>query len=135
MMKSAPPPNVDAYLDGLSDEKRKVLEHLRQVIKSAAPEAEEVISYQIPAYKYHGILCYFAAYEKHFSLFAVHKELFLDELKDFKTSKGTIQFTADKQLPDDLVRRIVRHQVAENEATLEVKKATKKVSKASKPKY
>ena len=50
-------PNVDVYLDGLSDEKRAVLEHLRQVIKSAAPEAKEVISYAMPAYDYHGILC------------------------------------------------------------------------------
>ena len=115
-------PNVDVYLDGLSDEKRAVLEHLRQVIKSAAPGAKEVISYAMPAYDYHGILCYFAAFEKHFSLFAVHKEPFIDELKDFKTSKGTIQFTAKKPLPDDLVRRIVLHRKSENEAKFASKK-------------
>lgn len=129
-MKSAPPPNVDAYLDSLSDDKRQVLEHLRQVIKSAAPEAEEVISYQMPAYKYHGILCYFCAFEKHFSLFAVHKEPFMEELKDFKVSKGTIQFTAEKPIPDDLVRRIVQFRKSENEEALALKKANKKVSKS-----
>lgn len=126
-MKSAPPLSVDDYMNGLPDEKRLVLEHLRQVIKSAAPEAEEVISYQMPAYKYHGILCYFCAFEKHFSLFAVHKEPFAEELKDFKMSKGTIQFTADKPIPDDLVRRIVQFRKTENEEALALKKANKKV--------
>ena len=127
MDKSAPYKDVDSYLSALPEPQRLALEHLRQLIKTTEPKAEESISYGMPAYKYHGQLCYFAAFENHCSLFAVNKESFKEELKGFKTSKGTIQFTLDKPLPDDLVRRIVAFRAKENEekAALKSSKTTK----------
>lgn len=119
------PASIDAYIDALPDKQRLALTHLRQIIKAAAPEAEEIISYKMPAYKYHGQLCYFAAYDNHYSLYAVHKEGFMDELKGYKVSKGTIQFPYDKPLPDDLVSRLIAFRVAENEVAFALKKAKK----------
>ena len=125
MEKSPAPASIDAYLNDLPEKQRLALEHLRQVIKKAAPKAEEIISYKMPAFKYHGQLCYFAAYVNHYSLYAVHKEGFMDELKDYKVSKGTIQFPYDKPLPDDLVSRLIAFRMMENEE----KNALKKIKK------
>lgn len=126
MDKSPAPASIDAYLNDLPEKQRLALEHLRQVIKKAAPKAEEIISYKMPAFKYHGQLCYFAAYENHYSLYAVHKEGFMDELKDYKVSKGTIQFPYDKPLPDDLVSRLIAFRMMENEEKDTLKKTAKK---------
>ena len=128
MDKSPAPASIDAYLNDLPEKQRLALEHLRQVIKKAAPKAEEIISYKMPAFKYHGQLCYFAAYAHHYSLYAVHKEGFMDELKDYKVSKGTIQFPYDKPLPDDLVSRLIAFRMMENEE----KNALSKSKKAKK---
>ena len=126
MEKSNAPISVDAYLNALPEKQKSALEHLRQIIKGTAPKAEEVISYGMPAYKYYGQLCYFAAFDKHCSLFAVNKTAFLAELKDYKISKGTIQFTLDKPLPDDLVKRIIESRMKENEAKYALQKTKKK---------
>ena len=125
MDNSPTPTSIDAYIEALPDKQRLALTHLRQIIKTAAPKAAEIISYKMPAFKYYGQLCYFAAYANHYSLYAVHKEGFMDELKDYKVSKGTIQFPYDKPLPDDLVSRLIAFRVAENEAKQEVAKAMK----------
>lgn len=87
--------NVDAYLDALPEKQKLVLAHLREIIRTTAPAAEEQISYGIPAYKYYGMLVYFAAFKKHCSLFAVNNKVFEEELKDYKTSTGTIQFSPE----------------------------------------
>ena len=125
MNNSAPPKTVDAFFNDLSEKQRLALQHLRQIIKAAAPKAEEIISYGMPAYKYHGQLCYFNAYDNHYSLYAVNKESFAEELKGYKTSKGTIQIPYDKPLPDDLVRRLVAFRMKENEAKYELTKFKK----------
>jgi uncharacterized protein YdhG (YjbR/CyaY superfamily) len=109
--------SIDEYLALQPEKVRKTLENIRQIIKETAPEAEEVISYGIPAFKYHGMLVYFAGYKKHCSLFggtgALTEEM-KDELKTYKTSKGTIQFTVEKPLPDELVRQIVKYRMKQN---------------------
>ncbi len=121
--------NIDDYLAQLPENQRIMLEELRQTIREAAPQAEEVISYQMPAFKYNGMLVYFAAFKNHCSLFggnaSVIKEM-AAELKDYKTSTGTIQFTDDKPLPAALVRKIVLARVKENEAKVKTKKSTLK---------
>ena len=89
------------------------------MIRSAAPrEATEVISYQIPAIKHDRILVWFAAFSGHCSLFptAAIVEKFKNELKDFTTSKGTIQFPVDKPLPIALIKKLVKARVAQNES-------------------
>lgn len=114
---------IDEYLDGVSDENRAVLQHLREVIRAAAPDAEECISYMMPAFKHKGKpLVYFSAFTKHCSFFpgGIVKG-FEDELKDYKTAKGTIQFTPKKPLPDDLVMRIVQFRIQENEEKARLK--------------
>lgn len=112
--KSAPK-NIDEYLAGVPEPGRGTLKRLRAVIRSVVPaEATETISYGIPAFKYKGILVWFAAFEGHCSLFptAAVIEEFKEELKGFVTSKGTIQFTTERPLPDALVKKMVKARVA-----------------------
>jgi uncharacterized protein YdhG (YjbR/CyaY superfamily) len=116
--KLPPPRTVQEYFSRLPSDSREVLLHLRMTIKAVAPEAEEVISYQIPAFRFHGILVYYAAFKDHCSLFiaspAVRRD-FDRDLKPFGGGKGTVRFTSEKPLPDALVKRIVQARMAENE--------------------
>ena len=116
--KSASAQTVEDYLAALPEEVRVTLEKIRKAIKAAAPRATEVISYQIPMYKHHGMLVGFAAFKDHCSFFPGAKPIatFKDELKAYKTSKGTIRFPIGKPLPAALVKKLVKERVAENEA-------------------
>ena len=122
-VKPGTPQTVDDYLATLPEEARATLEKIRKTIKATAPKATEGISYQMPMYKHHGMLVGFAAFKDHCSLFpgakaiATHK----DELKAYKTSKGTIRFPIGKPLPAALVKKLVKTRIAENEAALKKK--------------
>ena len=119
---TAPAKTVDEYLEPFSPSVRNELEKLRQTIKAAAPKAEEVISYQMPAYKYQGMLVYFAAWKTHIGFYPAGRlEAFTKELSGYERSKGTIRFPIDKPLPFGLISKIVKFRVKENEA----KKKTK----------
>jgi uncharacterized protein YdhG (YjbR/CyaY superfamily) len=109
--------SVDEYLAGVSQPARSTLQKIRATIRSLAPPgATEVISYGIPMFKYKGMLMGFAAFTDHCSLFpGAIVEGFKDELKDYRTSKGTIQFPVDKPPPTTLIRKIVKARVAQNE--------------------
>jgi uncharacterized protein YdhG (YjbR/CyaY superfamily) len=116
MKAKAKPQTIDEYLAPLSNDKRAALEKLRRAIKSAAPEVEECISYDIPAFRLRGrLLVSFGAWAKHCSFFpgahpvAAHK----DELAAYDTDKGTIRFPVDRPLPATLVRKLVRTRIAE----------------------
>jgi uncharacterized protein YdhG (YjbR/CyaY superfamily) len=116
--------NMGEYLATLPDTQRNALEALRQTIKEAAPEAEEVISYQIPAFKYKGMLVYFAAYKNHCSFFVGNGSLIASmksELTDYETTKSAIHFTPEKPLPITLVQKIVWRRIGENEFKVENK--------------
>jgi len=122
--KRAPAKDVDTYLASAPKELRKALENLRAAIKAAAPKAEELISYQIPTYKYHGPLVHFVARESYCSFIAVSKtvlEKFKGELAGFDTSGTTIHFTVEHPLPAVLVKKIVKARIAENEAQAKLK--------------
>ena len=121
--KTTPPKSVDDYLAAVPNDARKTLEKLRQVIKSAAPKATEVISYQMPAFKHHGMLVFYAAFKDHCSLFPGSSvmEAFKDDLKSYETSKGTIRFPINKPLPAALVKKLVKARVAENEKRAKAK--------------
>jgi uncharacterized protein YdhG (YjbR/CyaY superfamily) len=82
------------------------------------PEATEIISYRIPAFKYKRVLVWFAAFSNHCSLFPTASviEAFKNELKGFSTSKGTIQFPTDQPLPIALIKKLVKAQIAQNES-------------------
>ncbi len=111
---SAKPQTIDEYLAPLSNEKRAALEKLRRAIKSAAPKAEECISYQIPAFRLGGrMLVAFGAAATHCAFYpgAFPVKAHKDELKAYDTSKGTIRFQADSPLPATLVRKLVKTRV------------------------
>ena len=112
------PKSIDEYLAGVPEPARSTLNKIRATIRSVVPpEATEVISYRIPAFKYKGMLVWFGAFSDHCSLFpgAGIIEAFKDELKRYRISKGTIQFPLDKPLPAALLKKIVKVRVAANE--------------------
>jgi uncharacterized protein YdhG (YjbR/CyaY superfamily) len=108
---------VDDYFSALPEQTRKRLDELRRTIRLAAPHAEEVISYSMPAFKWHGMLVWYAAFKKHLGLYPRPSAIaaFKDELTAYKTSKGAIQFPIDEPLPMGLVKKIVKFRVKENE--------------------
>lgn len=113
------PAGVDEYLARTPEPYRAALGHLRGVIRGAAPKAEETVSYRMPAFRHHGALVYYAAFRDHLSFFPGSpgvREKFAEELREFAGGKGTFRFTPDRPIPDDLIRRIVRERVRENEA-------------------
>jgi uncharacterized protein YdhG (YjbR/CyaY superfamily) len=117
---SAIPKTVDEYLAGVPEPQRSTLKKVRAVIQSVLPgEATEGISYRIPVVKYKGMLVGYAAFTEHCSLFGMSGTLlseFKEELKKYPTSKGTIRFPADKPLPATLIKKLVKHAIAEKEA-------------------
>ena len=121
-MKAKKPLTIDEYLAPLSKEKRVALEKLRKAIKSAAPKAEECISYGIPGFRLNGkLLVSFGAAEKHCAFYPGSYPLKAnqDELKAYSISKGTIRFAVDSSLPAALVRKLVRSRIAEHAARTE----------------
>jgi uncharacterized protein YdhG (YjbR/CyaY superfamily) len=116
--KITTPETVDEYLGRVPEPARATLNKIRAVIRPVAPPAAtEGISYGIPTFKYKGMLASFAAFSDHCSLFpgAGPTIEFKNELKNFRTSKGTIRFALDKPLPTTLLRRLVKARIAENE--------------------
>jgi len=116
------PNPIDEYLATASEDKRAALEHLRKTIRAIVPEAEEIISYRLPTFRYRGKkLVAFGVAANHcafYPLSGATVEAFTDELKDFDTSKGAIRFQADHPLPDNLVRKLVAARIRENEAAM-----------------
>jgi uncharacterized protein YdhG (YjbR/CyaY superfamily) len=112
---------IDEYIARFPKNVRGILEELRRVIKETAPAVEETISYGIPTLDLNGRhLVHFAAYKHHIGFYpggASGIEAFKKELSPYKTSKGTVQFPLDKPIPFDLVKKIVKFRVKENEST------------------
>lgn len=109
---------IDEYIATFPKNVREVLEELRCVIRESAPKAEETISYGIPTFNLNGRhLVHFAAYKNHVGFYPTSSGIkaFKKELSPFKTSKGTVQFPLDKPIPFDLVKKIVKFRVKENE--------------------
>jgi uncharacterized protein YdhG (YjbR/CyaY superfamily) len=122
------PSTVDAYIAASDVHLKKPLKQIREAIKAAAPNAEEVISYQIPAYKENGILVFFAGYKNHIGFYPTASgiENFKNEIAKYKWSKGAIQFPLDKPMPLALIRKIVKFKLKENEEKAALKKLVKK---------
>ncbi len=119
--------DVDAYISQQPIEVQEILQQFRETIRNAAPNADEVISYQMPAYKYHGMLVYFAAWKSHIGFYPVSSGIaaFKKELSVYEMSKGTVQFPLDKPIPFGLITRIVKFRVKENAEKEKLKAATK----------
>ena len=110
------PTDIDTYISAFPEEIRKKLQQIRETIHAAAPDAAEAISYQIPTFKLHGNLVHFAAYQHHIGFYPSSSgiEKFKESLKEFHTSRGTVQFPHDKPIPFNLIEEIVRFRVKEN---------------------
>ena len=116
---------VDEYFEALPENAVANTTELREAIRQAAPQAEEVISYNMPLFKFHGRLVYFAAHKEHIGFYPFTSAMreFRHKLGKYKTSTGTIQFPFAKKIPVVLVKSIVKFRVKEN---LEKEKARKK---------
>ncbi|OWY21711.1 hypothetical protein C7N43_09145 [Sphingobacteriales bacterium UPWRP_1] len=108
---------IDAYIARFPVMVQERLQQVRQTIQAAAPQAQEVISYQMPAYKQNGILVYFAAYANHIGFYPTASGIaaFKEQLQEYKWSKGAVQFPHNLPLPLELIRNMVQFRVKEDE--------------------
>ncbi len=125
-MKTIKASNVDHYIAEFPRETQELLEQVRATIQKAAPKAEEVISYNMPAYKFHGMLVYFAGYENHIGFYPTANGVtaFKKELSAYKGGKGSVQFPLDQPMPVGLISEIVKFRVNAN-----LKKEKNKIKK------
>lgn len=118
--------DADEYITTFPEHIQATLKKIRQTVQEAVPDATEVISYQLPAFKYHGMLVYYSAYKAHFGLsfpppFTVF-EKFQKELSPYEVSKSAIRFPMDQPFPYALLREMVLFRAKENIATEKEKK-------------
>jgi uncharacterized protein YdhG (YjbR/CyaY superfamily) len=121
--------SIDEYIATFPEPIQKMLREMRATIKAAAPDATEIISYQMPAFALKGNLVYFSAGKNHIGFYPTPSAIkaFEDELSVYKSAKGSVQFSFDEPLPLELIGRMVQFRVAEN-----LKKADKKAKKKKK---
>ena len=107
---------VDEYISALPSQTRDAAASLRQAIQQAAPQAEEAISYNMPAFKWKGMLVWYGAFKNHIGFYPRTSAIaaFKSELAPFKTSKGAIQLPIDEPIPINLVKKIVKFRMGEN---------------------
>lgn len=123
---------IDLYIAKFPKEVQLRLKEMRAIIRKAAPKAEEVISYGMPAYKIQSVLVYFAGYKKHIGFYPTGEGIkaFEDQLGKFKWSKGAVQFPLDKKLPAGLITAIVKYRIrSDAEKSVDKKSSGKKSSK------
>jgi uncharacterized protein YdhG (YjbR/CyaY superfamily) len=114
--------DVDEYIASFPGDIREILTRIRNIIRKYAPDAEESISYKMPAYKTFGkTLIYFAGFNNHIGLYATPSGhlAFKNELAKYKQGKGSVQFPTDKPIPYDLIRMIVEFRVEENKVNFQ----------------
>ncbi|HPT15163.1 MAG TPA: DUF1801 domain-containing protein [Bacteroidales bacterium] len=116
---------VDEYIAAQPENAAKLLKQMRELIRQAAPQAKELVSYNMPAFKTGRMLVYYAAHKAHIGFYpasVVAMNAFAPELTEYKTSKGAIQFPFEKGIPEALVGNIVRYRLDENDIILKSKK-------------
>ena len=128
------PANIDEYIAASAPAARSFLEKIRRVVREEAPEAEELISYRMPAFKQHGILIYFAAFKQHIGVFPpVSGNARLEKaLEPYAGPKGNLRFPMDRPIPYSLMRRIVKLKLKQNVAQASAK-STKETSSQKRP--
>jgi uncharacterized protein YdhG (YjbR/CyaY superfamily) len=105
-------PTVDDYIDNQPAQTQERLRELRHIIQTAVPNATEIISYGIPTYKLEGRIVSIGAAKRHCALYGTPQDVFADELRGYKTRKGTVQFPLDRPVPEALVRKLVQAKLA-----------------------
>ena len=122
------PETVDQYIAAFPADVKTRMQQIRKTIKAAAPKANELISYQMPGYKYFGMLVYFAAFKNHIGFYPGAGGIleFYKKLSSFKSAKGSVQFPHDRPIPYDIISKIVKFRVKQNEEKLSLKKSNGK---------
>jgi uncharacterized protein YdhG (YjbR/CyaY superfamily) len=112
----APVTTIDEYIQGFPADVKAILSELRSTIRQAAPQAVEKISYRIPTFYLNGNLVHFAAFERHIGFYPGPTGIaqFQEDLKKYKSAKGSVQFPLDQPLPLQLIAAIVKFRVSEN---------------------
>ncbi len=120
--------SMDEYIATFPEEIQKILQELRATIKASAPDAEEKISYQMPAFALKGNLVYFAAWKNHIGFYPTSSgtQAFKLELSIYESAKGSVKFPLDQPLPLELISKIVKFRVAENLKKAEIKSGKRK---------
>jgi uncharacterized protein YdhG (YjbR/CyaY superfamily) len=115
-MDTKRPANIDEYIGTFPNNVQEILEKVRMTIQEAAPNATEKISYSMPAFEQNGIVVYFAAFKNHIGLYALPTghEAFKEELSQYKSGKGSVQFPLSQSMPFELITKIVKFRVKEN---------------------
>jgi uncharacterized protein YdhG (YjbR/CyaY superfamily) len=128
MAKMKTAASVAEYIAAADPKTQKALRDIRKTIRTTAPMAEEVISYQIPGYRYHGMLVFFAAWKNHISLYPAPwgADALKKEMSAYEGSKGTIKFPVDKPMPLALIKKVVKYRMKENEMRADLKKSIRK---------
>lgn len=128
MPKPKKPKDIDGYISQFPADVQAVLQRVRETISHAAPDAKEVISYQMPALKQHGILVYFAAWKKHVGLCPpISGDKALEKaVERYAGPKGNLQFPLDEPIPYDLIERIVKFRVKQDSAKAAEKRKKRK---------
>ena len=128
MAKPKKAKDIDDYISKFPDDVQAILQKVRATIRPAAPKAKETISYMMPAFKQHGILVYFAAWQRHVGLYppisgdkAVEKAI-----ARYAGPKGNLQFPLDEPIPYDLIERIVQLRVKQDLAKATAKRKKRK---------
>ena len=118
------PKNIDDYIARFPENVQTALEKVRITIQKAAPKAEEIISYQMPAFKYYGNLVYFAGWKTHIGFYPVSSAIraFEKELSVYDGAKGSVKFPLDKPMPLGLISKMVKFRVKENLTKAKLKK-------------
>jgi len=131
MAKSKKPTDIDGYISHFPADVQAVLQEVRATIRRAAPDAEEVISYQMPAFRQHGILVYFAAWKKHVGFYppisgdkAIEKAV-----ARYAGPKGNLQFPLDEPMPLELIERIVKLRVKQDTEKAAAKRKKSRTSR------
>ena len=124
----AKPKDIDSYISKFPADVQAILEKVRETIRHAAPEAKETISYMMPAFKQHGILVYFAAWEKHIGMYPpISGNKTLEKtLARYAGTKGNLQFPLDEPMPFDLIERIMKLRVKQDAAKASAKRKTRR---------
>ena len=118
------PNEIDLYFSQLNPEAKAIMDNIRQLVKNTVPEAKELISYQMPSFKLHGVLVWYAAFANHYSIFFGPTVFapFLEEIKPYDTTKSAIRFKYNEALPTDLFLRILRYSNELNSAKATMRK-------------
>jgi uncharacterized protein YdhG (YjbR/CyaY superfamily) len=116
MPKPQKPTDIDGYISKFPADVQAVLQEVRATIRRAASDAEEVISYQMPAFRQHGILVYFAAWKNHIGLYPpISGDRSIEKaIARYAGPKGNLQFPLEEPMPFDLIERIVKLRVKQN---------------------